>query len=132
MGKNKLVKLFFINGLLASTLLFNGCLIALGVVGTVWYLSSLHGTLYYPVNKVEPATKEAMGELHIASYSSKFSGTGEECKITGKTTTGDEVNITLTIKGVNETGISIKIGRFGDKELSKLLLKAIKKKLEKT
>ncbi len=130
MNLKKIYRLIIIYSFLVSTMFYSGCLIAAGTVGAVWYLSTLRGTLYCTLENAENAAKTALKTYDIVIYSSTYSDKKNSWTITWETYNGNSVNIDLNKKEAEETKVSIKIGEWGDKSLSRHILNAMQNELD--
>lgn len=117
--------------LLYTALSLSGCGIVLiggAAAGTAGYVSGeLTATLSSPYNQVVAATNRAIAENSITEVSS----TPEEYQVSYvlKTLQGDKVQL-IVVYGTKElTNVSIRVGLFGDKPLSKQILNEIESRL---
>jgi hypothetical protein len=115
---------------LSAMLLTSGCLLAAvgGGAGGVFYAKGdLETSVTATPAKVEAATAKAFAELEIAPISTTSSEL--EAKIIGRTTTDKKVTVISKLTGENISSISIRVGTFGDKDISQGVFQKIKKNL---
>lgn len=112
----------------------SGCVVlAVGAAGaagagTVAYLrGELDTTLAGDVAALSGATTRALDELRIAKINEDR--TAVDAAIRGRTGQDRKVDIRLNRATDNLTRVRIRVGVFGDEELSRLLLEKIKAKL---
>jgi hypothetical protein len=118
-------------------LMNNGCVAAAvggaaGVAagaGTVAYIKGeLKATEAYNVLTVWKATVQAVDQMHLVvtdKYSDATAG-----KLEAMTADNKKVRISLKRQGDKITEITIRVGTFGDEELSRFILSKIKKNLK--
>ena len=97
--------------------------------GTIAYIKGeLKATEAYSVPKVWAATEKAVDELQLAvtdKYSDAVAG-----RLEAFTADNKKVRINLKRIGDNITEVTIRIGTFGDEELSRFILSKIEKHLK--
>jgi hypothetical protein len=97
--------------------------------GTVAYIKGeLKATEAYNVPTVWKATEKAVDELQLVvtdKYSDATAG-----KLEAMTADNKKVRISLNRQGDNITEITIRVGTFGDEELSRFILSKIQKHLK--
>jgi len=114
---------------LSSVLLTSGCIVAAaGAAGGVLYAKGdLETTLANTPTKIAIATEKAFREMRISKTSAVSSDLDAE--IIGRSTTDKRVTVKINAKGEKLSAISIRIGVFGDEDLSRVLFDKIKKNL---
>jgi hypothetical protein len=114
---------------LSTILLTSGCLVAAaGAAGGVLYAKGdLESTLSATPAKIAAATEKAFAEMKIAKTSAVSSDL--DAKIIGRSATDKKITVTSKAKGDKISSISIRVGTFGDKDLSQVLFDKIKKNL---
>ena len=107
-----------------------GCLAAAAGAGAgaVAYIrGDLEATLPNDFNKVVAATKESIGQLEFAKVSENKDAL--KAIFIARTALDKKVEITLTNSGKKQTGVKIRVGIFGDEQLSMAILDKIKSDL---
>jgi hypothetical protein len=107
-----------------------GCLAAAAGAGAgaVAYIrGDLEATLPNDYNKVVAATKESIGQLEFAKVSENKDAL--KAVLVSRTALDKKVEITLTNAGKRQTAIKIRVGIFGDEQLSLAILDKIKSNL---
>ena len=114
---------------LSAILLTSGCLVAAaGAAGGVLYAKGdLESTLAATPAKVAAATEKAFAELKISKTSAVSSDLDAE--IIGRSATDKKITVTSKAKGEKFSSISIRVGTFGDKDISQVIFDKIKKNL---
>ena len=121
---------FILAALLALTGLLHGCLVAAAGAGAgaVAYIrGDLEATLPKDYNKVVAATKESIGQLEFAKVSENKDAL--KAVLISRTALDKKVEITLTNSGKKQTSVKIRVGIFGDEQLSLAILDKIKSDL---
>lgn len=120
-----------------TPLINNGCVAAAvggaagaaAGAGTIAYIKGeLKATEAYNVPTVWKATEKAVDELKLVvtdKYSDATAG-----KLEAMTADNKKVRISLKRQGDNITEITIRVGTFGDEELSRFILSKIQKNLK--
>ena len=114
---------------LSTILLTSGCLVAAaGAAGGVLYAKGdLESTLSATPAKIAAATEKAFAEMKISKTSAVSSDLDAE--IIGRSATDKKVVVKSKAKGENISSISIRVGTFGDEDLSQVIFNKIKKNL---
>ncbi len=114
---------------LSPVLLTSGCIVAAaGAAGGVFYAKGdLESTLAASPAKIAAAAEKAFAELKIAKTSAASSGL--DSQVIGRSATDKRITITSKAKGDNISSISIRVGTFGDEDLSQTIFAKIKKNL---
>ena len=114
---------------LSAIVMTSGCLIAAaGAAGGVLYAKGdLETTLAATPIKIAAATEKAFREMKISKTSAVSSDLDAE--IIGRTATDKKVTVISKIKGEKLSSISIRVGTFGDEDLSRVIFDKIKKNL---
>jgi len=114
---------------LSAVLLTSGCLVAAaGAAGGVFYAKGdLESTLAARPAKIAAATEKAFAELKIAKTSAVSSDL--DAQVIGRSATDKKITVTSKVKGDKISSISIRVGTFGDKDISQALFDKIKKNL---
>ncbi len=96
---------------------------ALGTAGTYYYVSGeMHAEYAAPFDKAWAACEKTLAELRaldVLPY--KEIGKGDISALVN----GEKVRLTVTYKGKNTTAVSVRVGMFGNKIASQLLLDKI-------
>jgi hypothetical protein len=110
----------------------SGCvLLAAGAAGgaaVAYFKGELKATVNYPTDKVQKAAKKALvSDLRFIAISEKEDATlAEYCYRNIK---DEKIVVSLEMVDDNTTTIRIRIGTFGDENLSQLILSKIQKRL---
>ena len=112
----------------AAVLVAGGAAAGAGVV--YWVEGALRTTLGYPIRSVHDATVQSLKDLSIGIVADKtesFSGEIESALRGGS-------NVRVYLKAVSSTAteVTIRIGVFGDKAQSEMVLNAIEQRLKNT
>jgi hypothetical protein len=133
MSSKTCTRSFFVHPLLAtllaafSLLALSGCIaVAAGAgAGVVAYVrGDLDTTVAKDYNRVVDATRGAIKELEFAKVSDNKDAF--KAVIIARTAVDKKVEISLTNSGKNLTNIKIRVGVFGDEQLSLAILEKIK------
>ncbi len=120
--------------LLFSMLMMPGCVAIIGAgagAGTVAYVRGELQTAYAAsFNRTWDATIAALNDLGITIYNTKRDAT--EGDIEATKTDGTKVKINLKPKGQGVTSVRIRVGIFGDEEVSRTISDQISRRLGKT
>lgn len=129
-----MVKSCIILTFLFSIIMMQGCVAIIGAgagAGTVAYVRGELQTSYAaPLNKTWDASIEALKDLGITIYNTKKDNT--EGDIEATKADGTKVKINLKPKGQDITEVKIRVGIFGDEEVSRTISNQIAKRLGKT
>ena len=112
-----------------------GCLAALligagaGIAGTAYVDGKLTSTLDAKPDKIQVATEAAFKELGIKLVSSTSNSLS--AKITGTTNEKSSVTVTVDLEKSGQSKVGIRVGAFGDEDLSMKIHAAITKNLPK-
>ena len=115
--------------LLSATL--SGC--ATGAAGTgeatayVWYKGTLETTFQHPLDAVEAATRTALEKLDLVAIDTAVDGL--EGKLTARMASGSKVTVKLKALNLSSTGVSVRVGTFGDKAPSEQIIRYIDREL---
>jgi hypothetical protein len=114
---------------LSSILFTSGCIVAaVGAVGGVFYAKgAMESTLKNTPTEIAAATEKAFKELKITKLSAASSDL--ESEVTGRSTTDKKITVISKTTGDNISSISIRIGTFGDKDMSETIFQKIKSNL---
>jgi len=114
---------------LSAVLLTSGCLVAAaGAAGGVFYAKGdLETTLAATPAQIAAATEKAFTEMKIAKTSAVSSDL--DAQVIGRSATDKKITVTSKVKGDKISSISIRVGTFGDKDISRALFDKIKKNL---
>ena len=114
---------------LSAVLLTSGCLVAAaGAAGGVLYAKGdLESTLAATPAKIAAATEKAFVEMKISKTSAVSSDL--DSQVIGRSATDKKITVTSKVKGDKVSSISIRVGTFGDKDISRALFDKIKKNL---
>ena len=116
--------------LLAASLLalMPGCVVvaagAAGAGAVAWVRGELDATLGNRYDAVARATDRALADLKYAKISERLDAL--EGEITARTAMDKKIAITLNKTGDNLTRVRIRVGVFGDEQISRALLDRIK------
>ncbi len=102
-----------------AALLLGGAAAAAGAAGVLYHEGELQGTLEASPPAVIKATERAFRDLIWSKESARSSAT--DGLATARTATGREVVVKVTRKTENVSQVGIRIGTFGDENLSRLL-----------
>ena len=113
---------------LGTILLLSGCFwLAAGAVGVVYVKGELTATVQSKPPEVVEATDKAFEQMSIVKISSN--STALDGEVIGRMATDKKVTVTVKSEGEKASRISIRIGTFGDKNLSQQILNKIKSNL---
>jgi hypothetical protein len=113
--------------------LFNSSCVALlvgagaGTAGVIWYKGKLQETVSAPAPRVHQAIKSGLRDLHIKITEDKFDNLTAE--VEGVLADDRKVSIDAVSIDSSTTKLTIRVGVFGDKDLSQSISDAIKKYL---
>ena len=116
-----------------AVLLLPGCLlVAAGaaggaVAGTAYVMGDLETTLQATPGEVVAATRTAFEQMGVATISA--GATELDGKVIGRTATDEKITVTVESKGRNLSELSIRVGTFGDEELSRQIYDKIRANL---
>jgi len=110
------------------TLLVVGAAAGAGAAGVAYARGDLEATLPNIPEEIEQASQKAFHELKIKQISSDSSAL--DARIVGRTATDKKITIKAKTVDSNLTKISIRVGTFGDEQLSRRIYDTIKKYLE--
>jgi hypothetical protein len=96
--------------------------------GVAYVEGSLKGALPASPQEVVEAGEAVLNEMGLLGVSAK--ATEVDGRIEARTSGDDKVVIKVDRKGENVSGISIRVGVFGDKELSRTIYDRIEAKLK--
>lgn len=103
-------------------------MVATGAAGSVAYVrGALQTRLSHPIGAVSKATEAAIRELKLARVSGSVDGVSGEYLL--RTASDEKVQINLKTAGVDATEVQIRVGLFGDQEISQRVLAAIQEEL---
>ena len=106
----------------------SGCiLLAAGGAAVIYAKGDLETTMATTPDKIAIATEKAFTQLGITKTSASSSEL--EAEILGLTTTDKKVTVRSKSTGEKTSSISIRVGTFGDKDLSQSIFEKIKKNL---
>jgi hypothetical protein len=100
-----------------------------GIAGTAYYEGKLKGTIKATPIQVKTATEAAFKELKIKQVSSKADALS--AAITGTTAAGKTATVTASLKKDGQSEIGVRVGSFGDRDISEKIYSAIQKRLDK-
>jgi hypothetical protein len=114
---------------LSAIMLTSGCLVAAaGAAGGVFYAKGdLESTLQASPIQIASAAEKVFTDMKITKLSAVSSDLDAE--VIGRSSTDKKITIKSKAKGQNFSTISIRVGVFGDNDLSRIILDNIKKKL---
>jgi uncharacterized lipoprotein len=119
---------------LCSILMLQGCVAVIGAgagAGTVAYVrGELQTTYAASFNRTWEASLAALKDLGITVYNTEKDAT--EGNIEATKADGTKVKINLKPAGVDTTSVKIRVGIFGDEEVSRTISNQISKRLGKT
>jgi hypothetical protein len=98
-----------------------------GNASYVWYKGTLEANLQHPLNEVEAATRTALEELDLVAIDSAVDGL--EGKLTARMASGSKVTVKLKALDLESTGVSVRVGTFGDKAASEQIMRYIDRQL---
>ena len=114
----------------------SGCVVALlglgvgaGIAGTAYYEGKLTGTVDAKPQQVQAAAEAAFKELKIQQTSSI--GDALKAKIVGKAEKDSTVTVSVDLQKDGKSKIGIRVGTFGNQELSEKIYSEINKQLSK-
>lgn len=98
-----------------------------GTAGAIWYKGKLQETVSASVPRVHQAIKSGVRDLNIEITEDKFDNLTAEVR----GVLADDRKVSIDAESINSsnTKLSIRVGAFGDKELSQSIIDAIKKYL---
>lgn len=100
---------------------------AAGAAGYAWYKGAFEATLEGNPRQVTNATKRALGDYEMKDVVA--TATELDGKVTARTALDKEVVVTIQRKGEGQSTISIRVGAFGDEDLSRKLYEKIRARL---
>lgn len=113
---------------LGTISLLSGCIwLAAGAVGALYVGGELKATVVSKPPKVVEATDKAFEQMSIVKVSSR--STALDGEVIGRMATDKKVTVTVKSEGEKASRILIRIGTFGDKNLSQQILDKIKSNL---
>jgi hypothetical protein len=92
-----------------------------------WVRGEVTGTLSSPLPQVDEATRAAFEELGLVGVGGGLEGVKGE--LTARTAVGEKVRVKLKALDFENTTVSIRVGRVGDKALSLQLFRHIEEAL---
>jgi len=98
-----------------------------GAAGAAYVMGSLDGTMAASPEKVVDAAKDVLKDKDIKVVSADASGV--DGRVVGKTALEKEINITVKRTEANMSKVSIRVGTFGDQEISREIYAGIQNKL---
>jgi hypothetical protein len=101
---------------------------AAGGTGVAYMMGDLEATMDASTQVVAAASKRALEELEIRVISAESSKL--DAMVVGRTATDRRVRITTEREGEGISKVSIRVGTFGDEEMSRQILDALKKQLD--
>lgn len=122
-----LVALCLLPMLTGCALLLVGAGGAAGAAGVAWVRGDLEATLNADPREIEQAAIKAFEALSIPLVSSKSSALDGE--VIGRTATDTKVSIKIESTETDKSRISIRVGTFGDQQMSRRLLDEIQQQL---
>lgn len=128
--KTRLLLALTLAGLLSVALVQTGCLVvgAGAGAGTVAYIrGELNSPLEVSLDRSIGATKRAIDELKFHQISEASDALTAEFKV--RNAQDDSIRISLKRQTDTLTTVSIRVGTFGDQELSQVILETIKRNL---
>jgi hypothetical protein len=121
-------------GFLCSVLMMLGCVAVIGAgagAGTVAYVKGeLQTTYAASFNRTWDASLAALKDLGITVYNTQKDAT--EGNIEATKADGSKVKLNLKPTGSDTTAVKIRVGIFGDEEVSRTISNQISKRLGKT
>ena len=115
---------------LTGALMTSGCLLAAagaGAGGVFYAKGDLETRLSATPSQIAAATEKAFKELQITKTS--IASSKLDAAILGRTATDKKVTVNSKAESDKLSTISIRVGTFGDKDLSQLIFDKIKKNL---
>lgn len=126
--RKTLVRLLVGSLLVASLALHAGCVVvaagAAGAGAVAYIRGELETTLEGRLDNVHKAANRAVGQLEFAKISDRKDAFS--ANLVARTAQDKKVDIVLTKTGDNLTKVQIRVGVFGDEELSRAVLDKIK------
>ncbi len=118
-----LLMLYFFNSGCAALLVGAGA----GTAGAIWYKGKLQETVSASVPRVHQAIKSGLRDLNIKITEDKFDNLTAEVE----GVFADDRKVSIDAESINSstTKLTIRVGVFGDKDLSQSISDAIKKYL---
>ena len=114
----------------------SGCILAAlglgvgaGIAGTAYVEGKLTSTLDAKPEQIKPAAEAAFKELGIKLVSSTSNSLS--AKIAGTSTEGSTVTVTADLEKNGQSKLGIRVGAFGNQDLSEKIYSAIDKRLPK-
>lgn len=127
--KTYVICLLYLFSIGCSAALFGaGIGVGAGIVGYTWYKGELQETVSASVPHIHQATLEGLKDLNIRIDGSRHDNLTS--KVLAVLANGEEVKINTKSIKQSKSKISIRIGTFGDKKHSMLIMDVIKKHLE--
>jgi len=129
--KNLLRTSLLVPALALGSLLPSSCVAAAagaaGAAGYAWYSGEFQATLDASTKEVADASRGALEDLGIRSIQAKV--TEIDGKVTGITALDKDVTISIKRLTESTSEIGIRIGTWGDEELSRNIYEKIRKRL---
>ena len=112
-----------------AALLFTGIGVGAGIAGTAYVEGKLTSTLDAKPEQIKPAAEAAFKELGIKLVSSTSNSLS--AKIAGTSTEGSTVTVTADLEKNGQSKLGVRVGAFGNQDLSEKIYSAIDKRLPK-
>jgi len=98
-----------------------------GTAAYVWYTGTLETNIRHPLDRVEAASRTALEKLDLVAIDSAVDGL--EGKLTARMASGSKVTVKLKALDLSSTGVSVRVGTFGDKAASEQIMRYIDREL---
>lgn len=113
-----------------AALLLTGAAAGAGIAGTAYYNGKLKGTVNATPAEIATATAPAFKQLNIQLLSSTSNSLNAEVK--GKTAEDTSVTVSAEMKKDGNSEVGIRVGTFGNQDMSEKIYTAISNELAKT
>lgn len=127
----RLFRVVLIAALTALAMIQSGCIAVVAAAGAgtgvAWYNGRLDATVEAGLDEVYRASQRALSDLEFAKISENKSAL--DALLVSRTALDKKVEIKLTKPAEGATKVSIRVGVFGDEELSMAILEKIKARL---
>lgn len=130
--KNFLTRLMTVACLAAMMVWTSGCIVAVagvaaGAGAVVWMEGELKSTQSQPVEKCVPAVRAGLKDMGYGTPTESWDSGNQ--RFTTYASNGKKVQVTLVKLGPSSTEIRIRVGTFGDEQLSHQILTKIQSHL---
>ncbi|MCX5660016.1 MAG: DUF3568 family protein [Planctomycetota bacterium] len=133
--KSSALTLALAAALLGATAFNSGCILAAAAVGAgaaaggvLYVKGELQADLSAPPDKATAASKKALTDMSMIGVAA--TGTAVDGLVTARTANDKRIEVTIKGKGGNQSSVGIRVGIFGDEEVSRSILARIQDNLK--